>query len=122
MIGEGCHFVDLLSYLAGALPARVRAAGLPDGRRYREDNVVITIDFENGGVGTITYTAAGDSGMGKERIEAFAGGASASLEDWRALTIHRGGRVKREKNRLRQDKGHVAEWQGIGRTLREGGG
>ena len=122
VVGEGCHFVDLLSYLAGSLPVRVRATGLPDGGRYREDNVVIALDFENGSVGSITYAAAGDSGMGKERVEVFGGGASAALDDYRTLALHRGGKSKREKSRLRQDKGHLAEWQTIGRALREGGG
>ena len=122
LIGEGCHFVDLLSYLAGSLPVRVRATGLPDGGRYREDNVVTLLDFENGSVGSITYSAAGDSAMGKERVEVFGGGASAALDDYRTLDLHRGGKSKREKSRLRQDKGHAAEWQAIGRALREGGG
>ena len=121
IIGEGCHFVDLLSFLADSLPVRVRATGLPDGGRYREDNVVITLDFENGSVGTITYTAAGDRAMGKERVEAFGGGASAALDDYRTLALHRGGKSQRDRSRLRQDKGHVGEWRAIGRALREGG-
>ena len=121
IIGEGCHFVDLLSFLADSLPVRVRATGLPDGERYREDNVVITLDFENGSVGTITYTAAGDRAMGKERVEAFGGGASAALDDYRTLALHRGGKSRRVRNRLRQDKGHVGEWRAIGCALREGG-
>ena len=121
IIGEGCHFVDLLSFLADSLPVRVRATGLPDGGRYREDNVVITLDFENGSVGTITYTAAGDRAMGKERVEAFGGGASAALDDYRTLALHRGGKSQWDRSRLRQDKGHVGEWRAIGRALREGG-
>ena len=48
IVGEVCHFVDLLQYLCGALPARVRASGLPDGETYREDNVALVIDFEDG--------------------------------------------------------------------------
>ena len=121
IIGEGCHFVDLLSFLADSLPVRVRATGLPDGGRYREDNVVITLDFENGSVGTITYTDAGDRAMGKERVEAFGGGVSAALDDFRTLALHRGGKSRRDRSRLRQDKGHVGEWRAIGRALREGG-
>ena len=121
IIGEGCHFVDLLSFLADSLPVRVRATGLPDGGRYREDNVVITLDFENGSVGTITYTAAGDRAMGKERVEAFGGGVSAELDDFRTLALHSGGKSRRDRSRLRQDKGHVGEWRALGRALREGG-
>ena len=121
IIGEGCHFVDLLSFLADSVPIRVRTTGLPDGGRYREDNVAIVLDFENGSVGTITYTAAGDRAMGKERVEAFGGGASAVLDDYRTLALHRGGKSLRDRSRVRQDKGHVGEWRAIGSALREGG-
>ena len=121
IIGEGCHFVDLLSFLADSLPVGVSATGLPDGGRYREDNVVIALAFENGSVGTITYVAAGDRAMGKERVEAFGGGVSAALDDYRTLALHRGGKSQRDRSRLRQDKGHVGEWHAIGSALREGG-
>src|SRR5206468_1176188 len=77
IVGEGCHFFDLLSFLTGSLPVRVRATGLPDGGRYREDNVVVALDFADGSVGTITYTAAGDRALGKERVEVFGGGVAA---------------------------------------------
>ena len=83
--------------------------------------MVIALDFENGSVGTITYTAAGDQSMGKERVEAFGGGASAALDDYRTLALHRGGKSQRDRSRLRQDKGHVGEWRAIGRALRDGG-
>ena len=121
IVGEGCHFVDLLSFLTGSLPVGVRATGLPDGGRYREDNVVIVLDFADGSVGAITYTAAGDRTMGKERIELFGGGVSAALDDYRTLDLHRGGKTQRERSRLRQDKGHRGEWEAIGRLLRDGG-
>ena len=122
IVGEGCHFVDLLSFLTGALPVRVRASGLPDDGPYREDNVVLMVEMENGSVGTIGYAAAGDRGLGKERVEAFGGGAAAVLDDYRTLELHRGGKAKRMKNRLRQDKGHRGEWEAIGRALRAGSG
>lgn len=121
LVGEGCHFVDLLSYLTGSLPVRVRAAGVPDGGRYREDNVALTLDFADGSVGTVVYTAAGDRGLGKERIELFGGGVAASLDDYRTLELHRGGKTQRERSRLKQDKGHRGEWEAIGRALRAGG-
>jgi predicted dehydrogenase/threonine dehydrogenase-like Zn-dependent dehydrogenase len=118
IVGEACHFVDLLSFLTGALPVRVRATGLPDDGPYREDNVVLMVEMENGSVGTIGYAAAGDRGLGKERVEVFGGGAAAVLDDYRTLELHRGGKAKREKSRLRQDKGHRGEWDAIARSLR----
>jgi hypothetical protein len=65
--------------------------------------------------------AAGDRALGKERVELFGGGGAAVLDDYRALELHRGGRTQRDRNRLRQDKGHQAEWEAIGRSLRAGG-
>jgi predicted dehydrogenase/threonine dehydrogenase-like Zn-dependent dehydrogenase len=120
IVGEGCHFVDLLSFLTGSLPVRVRATGVPGGGRYREDNVSLALDFADGSVGTITYVASGDRALGKERVELFGGGLAGVLDDYRALELHRGGRTHREKNRLRQDKGHQAEWEAIARALRGG--
>ena len=120
IVGEVCHFVDLLTYLTGALPVRVRASGTPDGDRYREDNVVLMLDFEDGSVGTIGYAAGGDPALGKERVEAFGGSAVAVLDDYRSLELHRGGRLRRERSRLLQDKGHRGEWEAIGRALRTG--
>jgi polar amino acid transport system substrate-binding protein len=119
-VGEACHFVDLLSFLAGSLPARVRSSGLPDRGSYREDNLVLLLDFENGAVGSISFVAAGDPALGKERVEAFGGGASVVLEDCRSLRLARGGRTRSERARLRRDKGHVGEWRAIGRALRSG--
>jgi len=121
IVGEGCHFVDLLSYLTDSLPVRVRASGLPEGGGYREDNVVIVLDFADGSVGTITYVAAGDRGLGKERVEAFGGGAAAVLDDYRVLDLHQGGRRRRLRSRLRQDKGHRGEWRALATALRTGG-
>ncbi len=121
IVGEACHFVDLLAYLTGALPVRVTARGTPDGGRYREDNVVLTLDFEDGSVGSLTYVASGDKGLGKERVEAFGGGVAAALDDWRTLELHRGGKRTVQKSRLRQDKGHRDEWVAVARALAEGG-
>ena len=121
IVGEACHFVDLLSFLTGALPVRVSASGLPDGGRYRQDNVSLTLDFADGSVGTIAYVAAGDRAMGKERVELFGGGVSAALDDWRTLEVYRAGKADKDKSRLRQDKGHQAEWQAIRRALEAGG-
>ncbi|MBW3536018.1 MAG: zinc-binding dehydrogenase, partial [Gemmatimonadetes bacterium] len=121
IIGEGCHFVDLLAFLTGSLPVRVSARGVADGGRYREDNVVLTLDFADGSVGSVTYVASGDRGLGKERVEAFGGGVAAALDDWRRLDVHRGGKRTGETSRLRQDKGHRGEWEALARALREGG-
>jgi predicted dehydrogenase/threonine dehydrogenase-like Zn-dependent dehydrogenase len=119
--GEGCHFIDLLIDLAGDRVRRVTTRALPDGGRYRQDNFTVTLEFANGSVGTLVYAANGAKAFGKESIEAFGGGLSARLDDYRALVIQQGTRAKRMHSRLRQDKGHRGEWQAIVRHLTAGG-
>lgn len=82
----------------------------------------MTLNYANGSIGTILYTAAGDKGSGKERVEVFGGGRSASLDDYRELSLVKSGKSSDTKNRLRQDKGHNAEWVALKQALRDGSG
>ena len=61
----------------------------------------------------MTYVANGDKRSGKESLEVFGGGLSARLEDYRTLLIHQGNRNIKRTARLRQNKGHRAEWQSL---------
>lgn len=121
IIGEGCHFVDFLTYLVGQPPCAVTAHGLPDGSRYREDNVVMTFAFPDGSLGTVSYLANGDKAFPKERVEVFCGGRTAALDDFRSLEMVRDGARRVLRSRLRQDKGHRAEWLAFSSALRQGG-
>lgn len=110
IVGEACHFIDLMSFLAGGPPTRVSATGLPDGDRYRDDNVVISLTFSDGSIGTLTYVSNGSRSSSKERVEVFGGGRTAVLDDFRRLETFSDGRRRVWRDRLRQDKGHLAEW------------
>jgi predicted dehydrogenase/threonine dehydrogenase-like Zn-dependent dehydrogenase len=118
--GEVCHFVDLLTFLAGSLPVWVEAQPLANSGRYSDDNVAVTLRFENGSLGTIHYLANGDKAFSKERVEAFGGGAAAILEDFRRLELVRSGRSQVVRTRLKQDKGHAGEWEAFARSIRSG--
>jgi len=109
LLGEGCHFVDLLSHLAGADVVSVGAMASPQGQQPLEcsDDVVATFEFANGSVATLVYSGGGDTRLPKERIEAFGGGISAVLDDFRRLELYVGG--KRTTVKGRQDKGHRAQ-------------
>ncbi len=121
IVGEVCHFVDLLSFLAGALPIEAYARTLANNGLYSDDNVLISLCFENGSEGTIHYLANADRAFSKERIEVFGGGAAAVLEDFRKLEMTRFGKRSTLSARWRQDKGHRGEWQAFAKCLREGG-
>jgi len=120
MIGEACHFIDFLTFLTNSLPVRVFTTGLPDGGRYREDNFVITLEFADGSVGSVSYLANGDRALSKERIEVFGGGRAAVLDDFRRLQLSLSGRTKTYKSQLRQDKGHRPEWHAFQQAITQG--
>ena len=121
IIGEGCHFIDYLTFLVGASPLTVTAQGLPDGGTYREDNVVLTFTYPDGSIGTVSYLSNGDKAFPKERVEVFAGGRVAVLDDFRTLEMVHNGNRKTVRSRLRQDKGHQAEWDFFVRAIKDGG-
>lgn len=116
IVGEGCHFVDLLRWLVGADPVRVFAQARGEcPSLVRLEDVSATFDFADGSVATLLYTAAGAGGLGKERLEVFAEGTAIALDDYQTLTM-RGGRRTDERNR-RGDKGHTAELEHFARAL-----
>ena len=119
IIGEVCHFVDFLIFLAGSVPKQVGAVALPNQGRYRDDNVAVTLTFANGSVGVITYAANGDKAFPKERVEVFGGGATAVLDNFRRLEMVKDGRRNVSMSRLRQDKGFSSEWAAFLQAVRD---
>lgn len=120
ILGEVCHFVDFLTFLAGSPPVAARIHALANGERYRDDNLVATLTLADGSLGTITYVANGASGLAKERVEASAGGRSAVLDNFRRLELYDGGRRQVDKARWRQDKGHRAQLAAFVAAIRSG--
>ena len=118
IIGEGCHFIDFITFLVGGSPISVTAHALPEGGKYREDNVSMTFIFPDGSVGVVDYLANGDKSAPKERVEVFCGGQVSVLDDFVSLETVRNGRKTRAKRA--QDKGHVAEWKAFVKSIREG--
>jgi predicted dehydrogenase len=121
ILGEACHFVDLLMFLARSWVVEVEARTVGSSPRYSRDNVLISLHFANGSEGTISYLANGDRSFSKERIEIFGGGSTAVLEDYRRLELVRNGRKETIHSRWRQDKGHRAEWAAFAESLQKGG-
>ena len=111
LLGEGCHFIDVLMHLAGAPPRRISCSAVPDHGRYSQDNFVVTLEFANGSLGTLTYASNGNKSFGKEMLEVFGGGLAAKLDDYRTLQIDAPAKRVTRSSRLRVDKGHRAEWQ-----------
>ena len=85
VVGEVCHFIDFMIYLTHSIPTEVYASGLSVNHEEQvlEDNISVVFKFANGSVGTIIYTANGDSAMEKEYIEIFSNDKSAKLLDFK---------------------------------------
>jgi polar amino acid transport system substrate-binding protein len=119
LIGEVCHMVDTLSYLTNARVMRVFAQPLP-GATTSTDDILVTMTFQDGSIGTITYVAGGDRSVAKERLEIHGGGKSAVVDDFTSLTLHAAGASKTHRLGA-QDKGHAAELQAFVWAVKNGG-
>lgn len=111
IIGEVCHFIDLIQYLTQANPIKVYAEKMSGSNEsiLNEDNVFITIKYEDGSVGSIFYNSVGDKSFPKERVEIFGGGCTAVIDDYRTGSISR----KETTNQIKlsnQDKGFKNEY------------
>jgi predicted dehydrogenase/threonine dehydrogenase-like Zn-dependent dehydrogenase len=109
ILGEVCHFVDFLTFLSGLLPIEVETKSVSSIGQTADENVIISLRFANGSLGTISYLSNGDRSYSKERVEVLGGGAVAVLEDFRCLELVRHGKKDAFHSRFRQDKGHRAE-------------
>jgi len=109
IIGEVCHFIDTISYLTDSRPIKVFAESLDtdNSKLVENDNVNITIKYENGSVVNILYVASGDSSQPKEYCEVFSGGKTAVMNNFRDVTFYNNSR--KIKKSYSGSKGHKEE-------------
>ena len=110
IVGEVCHFIDLMQFLTNAPPVSVFAESVSakSPQVVDADSVFITLRFADGSNGVIAYVSEGDKSLAKERIEIFGGGKSFVLDDFRT------GKV--------QDKGQRSQIQRICKSVLTGEG
>lgn len=106
IIGEACHYIDLMRFLAGSEIISVQARRMGDhgAVEVSEDKAAIILGFADGSFGTIHYLANGGATFPKERIEVFAGGGTLQLDNFLKLTGF-GWKGFKSQKRFRQDKG-----------------
>ena len=121
IIGEGCHFVDLLSHLAGSPVTSVSAMMVGGNGPIREDKMSILLGFADGSVGTVHYFANGSKSYPKETLEIFGDGRVIRMENFRVTTGY-GFKGFRTFRTWRQDKGHRAEITAFVERVVSGGG
>jgi len=108
IIGEGCHFIDLLVYLSGAPVVSVSAAMVGEGVAVRDDKMSILLRFADGSIGVVNYFANGSKSYPKERLEVFSDGRTLVMDNFRKTTGYGFGKFKSFSTQT-QDKGHRAE-------------
>ena len=108
IIGEICHFIDLIQYFTDSEPVKVFAEAInsENVKITPDDNISIIVKLANGSVGNIVYLANGDKGMPKEKIEVFGAGMIGVINDFRDGVFYRGGKVIKLKS---NGKGHREE-------------
>jgi len=119
LLGEACHFIDLLSFIAGSKVRQVSAARVGDGPAVRDDKVAILLTFADGSIGTVNYFANGSKAYPKEKLEIYSDGRTLALENFR-ITRGFGCQGFKTFRTRRQDKGHTREIELFIAAIRNG--
>ena len=120
ILGEACHFVDLLYWLLDSEPVTVSAFSLPTDRAepVGRNNLAASFLFADGSIANITYCTVGSARSAGERVEAFAPGLGVVSEDFKQLVVNTDQRSK--KRRVFAQKGYEAQMSAFIRAIREG--
>ena len=122
IVGEACHFIDLLRFLAGSPIRGVQAVTLGPAASVavREDKISFTMSFEDGRFGTVHYLANGHRAFPKERLEIFCGGRVLQIDNFKVLKGFGWPGFKRLRL-WRQDKGQKACTAAFVQAIRHSG-
>ncbi|HKP83151.1 MAG TPA: bi-domain-containing oxidoreductase [Pyrinomonadaceae bacterium] len=122
IVGEVCHFVDLMQFLIEAPPVSVFAEAISakSSKIVDDDSVFITLRFADGSNGSIAYLSEGDKALAKERVEIFGAGRVFVLDDFRRATLYKDGREEQVTLKA-QDKGQQAQVREVCASVLGGG-
>jgi predicted dehydrogenase/threonine dehydrogenase-like Zn-dependent dehydrogenase len=120
IIGEACHFIDLITYLTGSRVKAVCMNAMGVNPQQNTDNASILLQYENGSTGVINYFSNGSKTYAKERIEVYAQERTAIVDNFRTTTGYGFKGFTKLKTSL--DKGHAAQFRLFTERIRNGGG
>ena len=109
IVGEACHFIDLMQFFSGSKVNSVVMSGLGVHPEENTDNAIITLRFENGAQGVIHYFSNGSKSYPKERIELYTQGRTLVIDNFRKISGYGFGRFSSMRSGL--DKGHKAQFK-----------
>lgn len=115
IIGEACHFVDVIQYLDGSELLSLKVIYAQNEAYPMKDNAIITLQFKSGAIGNIIYTSMGSKKYPKEQLRVFSNGIICEIDNY--VRMYRYGSIKKIKLGLRQDKGIKNEYEYIYRVL-----
>ena len=120
ILGEACHFVDLMFWLLQSEPVVVSAFSLPPGKKepIGENNVVASFRFADGSIGNLTYCTVGSRTSGGERVEVFASGLGGYTEDFKQAVVKTG--IVHKSSSWFAEKGYTAQLESFFESLRTG--
>ncbi len=119
IIGEACHFIDLMQFFSGSKVSAVVMSGLGVHPEENTDNAIITLRFENGAQGVIHYFSNGSKSYPKERIELYTQSRTLVIDNFRKLSGYGFGRFSSLRAGL--DKGHKAQFKRLVENIKTSG-
>jgi predicted dehydrogenase/threonine dehydrogenase-like Zn-dependent dehydrogenase len=121
IIGEACHFIDLITYLSGSLVESVIMNSMGENPQENTDNATILLKYKNGSTGVINYFANGNKGYSKERIEVYSQGKTMVIDNFRKSKYY-GLKSSGISGLFKgQDKGHHEQFRLFLERLKNGG-
>jgi predicted dehydrogenase len=120
ILGEACHFIDLMYWLLGSELVSVSAYSLPTGKSdpIGENNLVAAFRFADGSIGNLTYCTVGSRTSAGERVEVYAQGVGAYAEDFKRAGVHKG--IRKTSSRIWPDKGYGSQMADFVESIRKG--
>lgn len=115
IIGEACHFVDVIQYLDGSVLESLNITFADNEAYPKKDNAIITLRFASGAAGTIIYTSMGSKKYPKEQLRVISNGKVYELDNY--IQLNQYGRTKRTVIKLKQNKGVIEEYKFINKFL-----
>lgn len=116
IIGEGCHFIDTMSFLANSNVESVSSVALSSQKELaiKNDNVILNMRFKDGSIGTLSYLANGNKSYPKEQMSLFCEGKVFELDNYKKVNAYGSSGMKKWS----QDKGHKGEMIGFVESIK----
>lgn len=120
IVGEACHFIDLMQYVTGGRVCKVGAMSVDKSASgITEDQSVISLAFTDGSVGSLIYAAGGNNSVDKEYLEVIGDGRIATMHDFQETRFYDGDKANIFKTKKR-DKGFAGEIASFAKMIKEG--